>query len=348
MPDALDIVLYPLAPVDGGTFQSGYLQGLSISAYEVDVPHPVPAAGAQPAGNLIGTAAYDATVTATAGSAILQHSVVSANPLVTVAASVASAVILLPANVEAGRPYVNVVLKIERNGVEIADRSINYDAPVVSLATPINSDGDHATYLGSAASVHCFTVAAPPSLYVGLAPPAGALPSVDLPADGSPPPFTQLQKAVGDLLAIDPTKIDPAAPVPDIAALTPQQCTHIAREMLWLRSAANPVPVPDDTTQTKAPLEKLYTAQSPPPAAPTTIAGDDKDRQEFQGAMAGYYGTLDASTARLAQYIFAMSAALQCSTRAGNADSAELVLPVRRTTAATGGQIAQAAVRVQG
>lgn len=348
MADALNIVLYPLVPTDGGTFQTQYLQGLSISAYEVDVPHPIPAAGAQPAVNLIDKATYQKTLTSANKSAILPHSVHSANPLVVVAAAVASAVIYLPAKFVAGEPYVNVVLSIERSGVAIADRSINYDAPVVSLPKPIASSGDFPTHLASAVKVHCFSVAAAPSLYVGLTPPAGALPSVDLPADGGPPPFAQLQKAVSDLLAIDPTKIDPTAVVPDISALTPQQCTHLAREMLWMRSAANPVPVPDNTTQSKVALETLFTANSPPPSAPTSIGGDDKDRQEFQGALAGYYGTLDANTARLAQYIFAMSTALQCSARTGAADSAELIFPVRRSTNPGAGQIAEAAVRLKG
>jgi hypothetical protein len=346
--DALNIVLYPLVPTDGGTFQTDYLKGLSISAYEVDVAHPIPAAGAQPPGNLIDKAAYDSTLVSANTSAILQHSVQSANPLVVVAAAVASAVIYLPANIVAGEPYVNVVLSIERSGVAIADRSLNYDVPVASLPRPIVSSGGFPTYLLSLVDVPCFAVDAPPGLYIGLLPPAGALPSVDLPADGSPPPFDQLQKAVSDLLEIDPTKIDPTAVVPDISALTPQQCTHLAREMLWMRSAANPVPVPDNTTQSKVALETLSTAKSPPPGAPTSIGGDDKDRQEFQGALAGYYGTLDANTARLAQYIFAMSTALQCSARAGAADSAELIFPVRRSTNPGAGLIAEAAVRLQG
>ena len=349
VPDALNIVLYPLAPTDGGTFQSKFLTGLTISAYEVDVPTPIPAAGAQPAGNLIGTAKYDKTVTSTSTSAIVQHwTQTTALIPASVAAAVASAVIFLPANIDAGKPYVNVVLKIARSGVGIADRSFNYDAPVASLGTPLNFDGNFDTYQGSGTKVPCFTVPMAPSLYVGLLPPAGALPSVNLPADGGPPPFSDLQTAVQKVLAVDPTLIDPAAGVPNIASLTPQQCTHIARELLWVRTAANPVPGPDTTTQSKVPLEQLYTAAQPPPAAPASLAGDDKDRQEFDGALHGYYGQLDASTARMAQYIYAMSTAIQCSQRAGAADTAELYFPVRRNTTAGAGQIATAAIRLKG
>src|SRR2546421_7883387 len=115
MPNALNIVLYPLVPTDGGDFQSRYLTGLGVSAYEVDVPNPIPAAGAQPPANLIGTATYNSTVTSTSSNAILQHHVQPA-ALVDVAASVASAVVFLTGAVDAGQPYVNVVLHLERGG----------------------------------------------------------------------------------------------------------------------------------------------------------------------------------------------------------------------------------------
>ncbi len=352
MPDALNIVLYPLVPTDGGDFQSRYLQGLKLSAFEVDVPNPVPAAGAQPAGNLIGTATYDGTVASTNGSAILQHAVQPSPPVPAVpavAAAVASAVVFLPGPIDAGQPYVNVVLQLERTGVAIADRSINYDAPVVSQATPI-AGVQFPSFVGSLITVPCFDLASlPPTLYVGLAPPAGALPSVGLPADGAPPPFGDLQQAVTQVLAVDPAIIDPSAPAPDLAALTPQQCTHIAREILWQRTTVNPVPVSSTATHDHVLLERLYTGPPTAPSnPPTSFAGDDKDREEFQGALQSYYATIDAQTTRLAQYIFALSTALRNSQRAATATSAELTFPVRASTVAGAGQIAQAAIKLQG
>ncbi len=348
MADALNIVLYPLVPTDGGDFQARYLTGLTVSAYEVDAPHPVPAAGAQPPGNLIGTATYDKNLVTANVDAILQHRVKPAILLPDVAAAAASAVIFLGGGIDAGQPYVNVVLHLDRGGVNIADRSMNYDAPVVSLTTPINGTA-YDSYEGSPQQVNCFDVHVPPSLYVGLAPPAGALGTVTLPADGSPPNFADLKDAVTKVLAIDPHIIDPAAPVPDLAALSPQQCTHIAREMLWLRTTVNPVPLPEKATHDHVALEMLYTGPpATPPAPATSFSGDDKDREEFQGALDSYYAQLDASTARLAQYSYAMSTAMANSVRAGAADSAELVFPVRRTTTPAAGQIATAAIRIRG
>jgi hypothetical protein len=348
MPDALNIVLYPLVPTDGGDFQGRYLQGLSVSAYEVDVPNPVPAAAAQPPANLIGTAKYDDTVLTTNTSGILQHQV-QPSLLTDVAASVASAVVLLPGPIDAGKPYVNVVLQIVRSSDPIADRSMNYDAPLVSVSTPIVG-GPLLTSAGSLTAVPCFDLdSLAPSLYVGLAPPAGAIPSVTLPADGAPPSFAELLHAVTQVLAIDPAIIDPASPAPDLAALTPQQCTHIAREVLWQRSTVNPVPVANKATHDNVQLEKLYTGPpTAPPNPPGSFVGDDKDREEFQGALQSYYATLDAGTTRLAQYIFALSAALRCSQTAAAASSVELTFPVRAFTKAAAGQIAQATLRLQG
>ncbi|MGF7233692.1 MAG: hypothetical protein ACQSGP_01840, partial [Frankia sp.] len=80
---------------------------------------------------------------------------------------------------------------------------------------------------------------------------------------------------------------------------------------------------------------------------PATIGGEDKDRQEFQGALESYYATLDAKTTVLAQYIFAMSAALRCAQRAAAADTVELAFPVRSGAAGTG-QIAEAAIKLVG
>lgn len=350
MPDALNIVLYPLVPTDGGDFQNRYLKGLKLSAFEVDLPNPIPAAGAQPAANLIGTAAYDGTVVSAAGSAILQHLVEPSPPLPPiVAAAVASAIVFLPSRIDAGKPYVNVVLHLERGGTAIADRSINYDTPVVNLSTPVVG-GPLPAFAGSPTSVPCFDLAnVPPALYVGLPPPAGATPGVSLPEDGAPPPFADLKQAVTQVLAVDPAIIDPAAPAPDLAALTPQQCTHIARELLWQRTTANAVPLAVTASHDHVPLELLYTgAPVTPPTPFKTFGGDDKNREEFHGALQSYYATLDASTTRLAQFIFAMSAALRCSATAAAATSVELTFPVRSSTVAAAGQIAQASIRLQG
>ncbi len=347
MADALNIVMYPLVPTDGGDFSGRYLQGLTVSAYAVDLPHPIPAAEAQPSTNLIGTATYNAATTAASSSGILQHQVTDG--ILTLAASVASAVIFVGGMIDASQPYINVVLQIKRNSTQIADRSLNYDAPVIGLPTPLNANLLD-TFAGSGIQVPCFDLASYlPTLYVGLAPPAGATPSIGLPADGSPPPFADLHQAITQVLAVDPAIIDPAAPAPDLAALTPQQCTHIAREILWQRTSVNPVPLAQKATNDKVPLEQLYTGPpASPPDPPTSFSGDDKDREEFTGALQSYYATLDAKTSRLAQYIFALSAALSCSQQASAATAAELVFPVRYSGTASADQIAEAAVRLHG
>lgn len=187
----------------------------------------------------------------------------------------ASAIVYLPNRIDAGRPYVNVVLHLERGGTAIADHSMNYDTLVVTPSTPIGG-GSLPASAGSATNVPCFDLTGqPPSLYVGLAPPAGTIPGVFLPEDGAPPPFDELKQAVTQVLAVDPAIIDPAAPAPDLAVLTPQQCTHIARELLWRRTTVNPVPLAVTASHDHVPLEQLYTGPpATPPSAVTSFQGD--------------------------------------------------------------------------
>jgi hypothetical protein len=117
-------------------FVNDYLNGLSVSAYEVDFASPNPVASVQPPGNLIGTASFS-------GGSIYQLR--TRVGIVTEPAAAAAAVIEIPAALAsqfvdpAGDPFttpanplINVVLGVERNGIAIADDSINYDCSVAT------------------------------------------------------------------------------------------------------------------------------------------------------------------------------------------------------------------------
>jgi hypothetical protein len=318
--DALAIYLYPSTPkktaVDFATFAAEYLKGVEITAFEVSFNHPNPTPPpapppAIPPGEEIGSAKYDPANPLT--NRIRQQVFVKTVGLVTtpVPAAVAVAIVDVPAGLDhpPGAPiYINVVLQVERNGTRIADHSLNYDVTTVTYPGPalpppiaIPLPGPYYDDLA------LFPV---PSLYLALPidPSLAGLPGIDLAADGTPPAFGDLEKEVKDVLAQDP------GGAPDLAALTAAQCLHIARELVSNR-AYDPLPQPSKN------FGDLYTA------APLGDASDD-DRSKFETSLLAYYSTLDAKSARLAQYIFALSAAFACSKRTSVATSAGLKFPV--------------------
>ncbi|MBX3216442.1 MAG: hypothetical protein KF850_30680 [Labilithrix sp.] len=168
--------------------------------------------------------------------------------------------------------------------------------------------------------------------YVPLpAPSVGPSPShavVELPADGSPPRFTQLLAAVKKVLASDP------GGTVDLATLTPAQCLHVAREIAHNR---NTEPLPYASA---AQLEAMFT---------TPASSDDENvnaRAELAGALAEYRARHEATAMTLAKYVFALSTAIACEDASRTASSAGLRFPIQPATSASS-KVAEAEVTLE-
>lgn len=204
--------------------------------------------------------------------------------------AVATAVIEIPALPE--YQYNDVVLNIERNGEKINERRLHYNAP----SAQISALDAHDAYSGLAAS-----------LYVALPPPARDLDSniahIDLPDDGTPPNFTELKEAIRKVLQGDPDGAinfaDDAVLDDFLAQLSPQQCRHIAYEIVWNRQT-DPLPVPQS-------LEDMYT-NSKDDSNPVEQA-----RKRFEADLLRYYSTHAVEAERLSKYVFSLSAAIDCA-----------------------------------
>jgi hypothetical protein len=317
---ALVIGVYPTTPqTDPTDFVLNYLTGLTITAFEVDFASPSPSAALQPPANQIGTATYPGSIfqleteigglpaPAAAGAALIDIPAALAGQFIDPAGDAFTT----PAN-----PLINVVLSVQRNGIAIADDSVNYDVNVATepIIVPITSLSD-----------------LPVALYLGLGPGGtelGSQPYLQLPADGSPPSYTDLDTAIGQIIQADPG----SAGSYDPAALTSAQCLNLARELVSNRTA-NPLPVPSPD------LGALYTAESGDP--------NSQQREQFDSALQTFYATLNAQATRLASYIAAWSSAQYCAAATASATSAGLTFPVRLTSAPGAGQIAQATVILQ-
>lgn len=155
------------------------------------------------------------------------------------------------------------------------------------------------------------------SLYITLpAPPPPAAISLSMPSDGTPPKFSDLYAAVVNALKDDPTFSSSTAAA--VAALTADQCSRVAYDIIW--SQQNALPLPPD------PLESLYTD---PPNDGTSNNDDEQDRQHFEGNLDSFYATRNANAQQLAKYVYAAAAAVWCEQRSLLATQAILEFPVK-------------------
>ena len=308
---ALVIGLYPTAPVDSGTF-AGYLQNLTITAYQVDFDQPTMVPG--PPHTQIGSATYTAAGVGTTNT-IFQLDLSGGLGQ----AAAAAAVINVPAAIDPAfltpQSLLNVVLDVERGAAHLVDNDLNYDVQVdPGPVTPITSL--------SGVVVGLYLALPDPSFD-----PGGPITFLAPPADGSPPPWADVDTAVKAILAEDP-----GSPV-DTANLSAQDCLNVARELVSNRNAR---PLPQPLTGGSPDLGTLYTL----PGASAVAT----DRTQFEAALTGYYGQLTSDATRMAGYVSAWSAAQNCQQLSGNATTAAVSLPVRLTTTAAPGQQSDATV----
>lgn len=174
----------------------------------------------------------------------------------------------------------------------------------------------------------------PPALVVSLPDPSVALDPnaafVDLPTDGTPPKFASLRTAVDKVLAQDP---DAGAALANRSPLTAAQARQVAREIIWNRQITPPPDRPNDRR-----LEEMYTR----PQTDTSWSNDDRDRadmdrKQYEASLLGYYALQNANSDRLAQYVFAISAAVWAEQQSAAPVRASLHFPVETGTPPTPG-----------
>ncbi len=217
--------------------------------------------------------------------------------------AVATAVIVLnPA--PAANTYLDIAIVAIRNGQTIPVNTEFYNVIVTvdNLPTPDQYQGISLTQT---------------SLYLTLpAPPlnTNAI-SLIIPSDGTAPRFDDLFPAMQKALSNDPFFAGA-----DILNLTADQCTRMAYDIVW--SQQNVLPSPPD------PLETLYTNPPNTGGSGGSSGNDEQDRQKFEGAINSFYSTRNSSAERLAKFVAAASAALNCENLSLHAPEALLEFPV--------------------
>lgn len=163
------------------------------------------------------------------------------------------------------------------------------------------------------------------SLYLAIPPPPkNSAMLLDIPSDGTPPPFAALLKAVNNALTADPKAgVDLATLVNSSA-----DCQRIAYDTTWSYQHDLP-PLPD-------PLESLHTNPPNPGGGgtSTTSSGSSEsnnyemDRQKFEGTLNSFYSTRNANAERLTKFVAAASAAVACEQLSHSATTALIEFPV--------------------
>ena len=227
-----------------------------------------------------------------------------------VPSSVATAVI--PLNSAPQLPdYLDIKIRATRGSEVIPLNNTYHNVKVSTDKIPDTPD----QYQGIAASST--------SLYLALPPQPGTNPiSLEIPDDGSAPPFDILYTAIETALTNDPLA---GATISTLVG-SPTECARIAYDIIW--SYQNTLPAPPD------PLESLYT-NPPNPGGGGTISTKDntsnnyeQDRQKFEGNLSSFYSTRNANAERLTKFVAAVSAAVACEEMSVRSTQALLGFPV--------------------
>ncbi|HEV2375325.1 MAG TPA: hypothetical protein VGS19_24595, partial [Streptosporangiaceae bacterium] len=325
MTDLLIIRLHPGQQVDPNEFRK-WLHGLEISAYDLtftDNAAVVQLGASQ--GVLLGKTSGLAQVPPDGSNKIgvhpnthpvpvMQHYIDYTAGLVTKHALQSAATVAIKAVPPAGHPEYpkptsyDLRLVITRNGVAITDDELDFNVAVASRA-PLPDD--QTWYFQQAAAT-----------YVTLPPVSSGKLALDLSPNGPPPAFGALVTAIDKVLADDPGG---GAKLATHAPLTLGQCQQIASEIIWDRSYYPPPAQPTGDGSADNGYGSLYTNPNPNGPDPSKT---DPTRQKFEGQWASYNATTDALAIRLAGYVYAASAAVQCELSSTKATTAAFPFPL--------------------
>lgn len=111
---------------------------------------------------------------------------------------------------------------------------------------------------------------------------------------------------------------------PDLGALSIAQCKNIAYEIVWSQQPPLPEPPSPDL------VEQLYSSSS---NSGNLMSGStpnhfESDRQQFEGKLKSYYSVADTTADRLANFVYALSAAVACEQQSLGATEALVEFPV--------------------
>lgn len=322
MPQVILVRLVPMKPTSGASFTS-YLNNLTIRAFDLSFGNSTDGTlVGQAQGAWIPNAGINAVGPAfnPANQRIVQHfSVypVQVNPLpappfpdVRLEAVATAIIELTPPAAE----FNTTDLRLEiRQGTQlVAYERLDFNVKVEPNAPLSNNP---LTYIG----------VDPPAVVLTLPDPAVALDPnaafVELPPDGTPPKFVPLRNAINKVLAQDPGG---GATLANRSPLTAAQSRQVSREIIWNRQIAPPPERPNNRR-----LEDMYTR----PPTDTSWSADerdkaDMDRKQYEASLLGYYALQNANADRLAQYVFAASAAVWSGQQSANPGRVGLRFPV--------------------
>lgn len=320
MSQVILVRLVPMKPTSGANFSS-YLTNLSIRAFDLSF-------GNSADGTLVGQAqgawipaegpGASGPAFTPANQRIVQHfSVYQVNPIPPPNVfdvrreAVATAIIELnPPATEFNT--ADLRLEIKQGTQLVAYERLDFNVKVEPNA-PISNNP--LTYI----------TVDPPAVVLTLPDPGVALDPnaafVELPPDGTPPKFVPLRDAINKVLAQDPAG---GATLANSSPLTAAQSRQVAREIIWNRQIAPPPERPNNRR-----LEDMYTD----PPTNTSMSNDDRDkadmdRKQYEASLLGYYALQNANSDRLAQYVFAASAAVWAEQQSANPGRVGLRFPV--------------------
>ncbi|KAL3442233.1 hypothetical protein BJX65DRAFT_226796 [Aspergillus insuetus] len=309
--EAIIIRIIPSAPVDAQTFQT-VLGTLKVEVYDLSLDD-------SQTGTLIGIAEGLLPITATEAEIIndppsirrlrkgiwqhwepnpLQHPSLPIDANNVTWFSVASAVVLLnrPTRLEYGSFDLN--LKITRNNTLALSSKIEYNATPVAtirLDPPLVGRQLDAFQLAAAAYISV------PAISLANLDPNTAIP--DLTGSGRVWDFATVVNATNAVLTQDRRigdNIDDLKLESRQQPLTIAESKHVAAEIIWNRIIFPPPQFPA--------IGKLYEWYTK--ANPTSALSDEPGRKQFEGEVAAYTATQNSEVDRVANFVFAASAAM--------------------------------------
>jgi len=310
------IRLHPDKRKSGDDFQKD-LEGLEIQVNERSFGDPK---AVQPV-SLLGTAKYIAE--GDPAATIIQHRISGLRaPIATAAIEVADPP--FPKEYKS----LDLRLTVTRSGLTIVNHDVNFNVDLSPGPMPPSTYADYMQLASPLTS----PPGPPVSLYLPIPPASTGLGGsastayVDVQTDGTAPSFDAVVIAVGTVLSKDP------GGGVDLAALTPGQCQHVAREIINNREL-DPYP---NVPAVIGWLEGIYDPAS----------GDDgeKARQKFEADLLTYYTVHQTRADVLSKFIYSMSAALACAKKSQDATQVGFTFPILPGKTPSGQKIAEATV----
>ena len=329
MPQVILVRLVPMKPTSGANF-SNYLTNLSIRAFDLSFgDSAVGTQVGQAQGAWIPNAGIDPSGPdfEPATQRILQHAAVyqlTGDPLPVEVRLEAVATAIIELNPPPATEFntADLRLEIRQGGQLVAYERLDFNVKVEPDASISN---DPLTYIPVLFAGTVVGNVGEPAVVVTLPDPGVALDPnsafVELPPDGSPPKFASLRNAIDKVLAQDPGG---GATLANQSPLTAARSRQVAREIIWNRKIAPPPERPNGRR-----LEVMYTH----PQTDTSMSDDDRDkaemdRKQYEASLLGYYALQNANADRLAQYVFAASAAVWAEQQSSNPGRIGMRFPV--------------------